>query len=130
MTMFTAVTHNIHVSVNTFYQEDYSYPMSQHFMFSYKIKIENKGNDTIQLLRRHWYIVDAFGLQREVEGEGVIGEQPIIRSNKSYSYISGCDLKTEVGKMFGTYLMENLNNGNLFYVLIPEFLMVAPMRLN
>lgn len=128
--MVTAITHKIKVSVETFYQSDYSYPMSQHFMFAYRITIENNNNNTIQLLRRHWYIVDALGQQREVEGEGVIGEQPIIKSGERYEYISGCDLKTEIGKMYGTYLMENLHDGKCFHVVIPEFYMVAPMKYN
>lgn len=128
--MFTAVTHNIKVSVETFFQPDYSYPMSQHFMFAYRITIENNSTDSIQLLRRHWYIVDAFGSRREVEGEGVVGEQPIIKRNERYRYVSGCDLKSDIGKMHGTYLMENLHNGKLFHVIIPEFIMSAPLRLN
>lgn len=128
--MVTAITHKIKVSVETFYQSYYSYPMSQHFMFAYRITIENNNNNTIQLLRRHWYIVDALGQQREVEGEGVIGEQPIIKSGERYEYISGCDLKTEIGKMYGTYLMENLHDGKCFHVVIPEFYMVAPMKYN
>lgn len=128
--MVTAITHKIKVSVETFYQSDYSYPMSQHFMFAYRITIENNNNNTIQLLRRHWYIVDALGQHREVEGEGVIGEQPIIKSGERYEYISGCDLKTEIGKMYGTYLMENLHDGKCFHVVIPEFYMVAPMKYN
>lgn len=128
--MVTASTNKIKVSVETFYQPDYSYPRSQHFMFAYRIRIENNSNDTIQLLRRHWYIVDALGHHREVEGEGVIGEQPIIRKDEKYEYISGCDLRTDMGKMFGTYLMENLHTGKVFHVIIPEFYMIAPMKLN
>ena len=128
--MFIEITNNIKVSVESFFQPDYSYPMSQHFMFAYRIRIENNGNDTIQLLRRHWYIIDAFGAHREVEGEGVVGEQPIIRKTKSYTYVSGCDLKTDLGKMYGTYLMKNLQTDTLFHVIIPEFVMVAPLKLN
>lgn len=128
--MTSAITHEIEVSVETFYQPDYSYPMSQHFMFAYRITIANHSKDTIQLLRRHWYIIDALGQKREVEGEGVVGEQPRISPGEQYEYISGCDLKTDIGKMYGTYLMENTNNGKLFHVRIPEFHMVSPMKLN
>ena len=128
--MVTAITHKIKVSVETFYQSDYSYPMSQHFMFAYRITIENNGNDTIQLLRRHLYIVDALGQRREVEGEGVVGEQPVIKCGEKYEYVSGCDLKTDIGKMYGTFLMEKCNDGKLFHVIIPEFYMTAPVKLN
>lgn len=128
--MTSAITHEIKVSVETFYQPDYSYPMSQHFMFAYRINITNKSKDPIQLLRRHWFIIDGVGLQREVEGEGVVGEQPVIEPGDQYEYISGCDLKTDFGKMYGTYLMENCNDGKLFHVIIPEFHMVSPMKLN
>lgn len=128
--MVTAITHKIKVSVETFFQSDYSYPMSQHFMFAYRITIENRGNDTIQLRRRHWYIVDALGQRREVEGEGVVGEQPVIKPGEKYEYVSGCDLKTDIGKMYGTFLMEKCHDGKLFHVIIPEFFMAAPEKLN
>ncbi len=128
--MITAITHKIKVSVETFYQSDYSYPMSQHFMFAYRIMITNFSNEKVQLQRRHWYIVDGLGLKREVEGEGVIGEQPILKPGEIFEYISGCDLKTDIGKMYGTYLMENIENGKQFHVIIPEFFMATPMKLN
>jgi len=128
--MLNAITNNIKVSVETFYQADYSYPKSQHFMFAYRIIITNNSKDSIQLLRRHWFIVDALGNKREVEGEGVIGEQPIILPSEKFEYISGCDFKTDIGKMYGTYLMQQTKSGQLFSVKIPEFYMVAPMKLN
>jgi ApaG protein len=128
--MTIAITNKIKVSVETFYQADYSYPMSQHFMFAYRIIIQNNSLDTVQLLRRHWHITDGLAQKREVEGEGVIGEQPILKPGEQFEYISGCDLKTDIGKMYGSYLMENCNNGNLFHVTIPEFHMIAPLKLN
>ena len=128
--MVTAITHKVKVSVETFYQSDYSYPMSQHFMFAYRITIENNGNDTIQLLRRHWYIVDALGQRREVEGEGVVGVQPTLQPGENYQYVSGCNLRTEMGKMYGTYQMENLLNRNMFDVRIPSFEMIVPFKGN
>ncbi|HUM52343.1 MAG TPA: Co2+/Mg2+ efflux protein ApaG [Chitinophagales bacterium] len=128
--MTSLITHKIKVSVETFYQSDYSYPMSQHFMFAYRIIITNNSKDTVQLLRRHWFIVDALGQKREVEGEGVVGEQPVLQAGESYEYISGCDLKTDIGKMYGTYLMVNLFDGKIFHVEIPEFYMTAPLKMN
>ncbi|MBK8352274.1 MAG: Co2+/Mg2+ efflux protein ApaG [Saprospirales bacterium] len=128
--MTSLISHKIKVSVETFYQSDYSYPMSQHFMFAYRIIITNNSKDTVQLLRRHWFIVDALGQKREVEGEGVVGEQPVLQAGESYEYISGCDLKTDIGKMYGSYLMVNLFDGKLFQVEIPEFFMTAPLKMN
>lgn len=128
--MFTAVTQGIKVSVITDYQPFYSRPFADEYAFSYKIKIENQGDYTIQLLRRHWFIIDANGIHQEVEGEGVIGLQPIIEPGMSHEYVSGCNLETPIGKMYGTYLMEKTANGRFFEVQIPEFIMVAPFLLN
>ena len=84
----------------------------------------------MQLLRRHWYIVDSNADQKEVDGEGVIGVQPVIAPNEHYQYISGCNLKSELGKMHGTYLMENMNTRKRFEVNIPVFYMEAPFKRN
>jgi ApaG protein len=128
--METATTRGVKVSVETFYQPDYSNPMLEEFMFAYRITISNLGAHAIKLLKRHWIIVDAFGVNREVEGEGVVGQQPILAPGESYQYISGCNLKTEVGKMHGTYLMQRLSDGKMFYVNIPVFKLIASMKLN
>lgn len=128
--MQTAITRGVKVSVETFYQLDYSNPMNSEYMFAYRITIINQSEQTLQLLRRHWHIVDAHGIVKEVEGEGVVGEQPILRPNETYQYVSGCNLNTEIGKMFGTYLMINVSNGKKFNVNIPIFQLVASQKLN
>ncbi|MFX4895222.1 Co2+/Mg2+ efflux protein ApaG, partial [Acinetobacter baumannii] len=79
---------------------------------------------------RHWYIFDSNGEHREVEGEGVVGLQPIIQPGEQFQYVSGCNLKTEMGKMQGHYTMENQNNKQKFDVNIPAFEMVVPNKLN
>ncbi len=84
----------------------------------------------VKLLRRHWYIVDSNGAYREVEGEGVVGKQPILEPGASHQYISACSLRSDMGKMHGNYLMENLYNKKLFRVAIPEFQMIAPFKGN
>ncbi|SFV30180.1 Co2+/Mg2+ efflux protein ApaG [Thermoflavifilum thermophilum] len=124
------VTEGITISVETFFQPDYSNPLGHEFMFAYRITIENENVFPIKLLRRHWYVVDANGLKREIEGEGVVGMQPIIAAGERYQYVSGCNLRTEMGKMYGTYLMENLMTKRVFEVKIPEFQMIAPLKLN
>ena len=128
--MQTAITRGVKVSVETFYQLDYSNPLKDEYMFAYRITIVNQSEQTLQLLRRHWHIVDANGIVREVEGEGVVGQQPILRPTEKYQYVSGCNLNTELGKMFGTYEMINVSNGKKFKVNIPTFQLVASLKLN
>lgn len=128
--MITNITEGVKISVETFYQPDYSQPLNAEYMFAYRIIIENESEFTVKLLRRHWYIFDSNGALREVEGEGVIGQQPVIEPQQSHQYVSGCHLKTEMGKMHGTYLMERIIDGKFFYVSIPEFQLVAPFKLN
>lgn len=128
--MVSKISEGVTISVETFYQPDYSNPISKEFMFAYRITIENNNPFTVKLLRRHWFIFDSDSTHREVEGEGVIGIQPEIISGEKYQYISGCNLRTELGKMHGTYTMENLNNKKLFSVNIPAFEMTVPFKLN
>lgn len=128
--MVTAITQGIKISVETFFQQDDSFRNSTEYVFAYRITIENKSETTIQLRRRHWYIFDATGLWREVEGEGVVGEQPVIEPGGMHQYVSGCHLQSPVGKMYGTYLLERTSDAFLFDVAIPEFKMVAPFLLN
>ncbi|MCU0340317.1 MAG: Co2+/Mg2+ efflux protein ApaG [Spirosomaceae bacterium] len=128
--MISAVTEGIKVSVVTEYQPEYSNPLHDHYVFTYRITIENHSEHTIQLLRRHWHIFDSNGSKREVEGEGVVGQQPMLEPGEIHEYVSGCNLRTSVGKMGGTYLMERLMDGKYFEVTVPEFTMIAPFRLN
>jgi ApaG protein len=128
--MVSKVTDGIKISVEQFYQPDYSNPLQLEFMFAYRITIENNNPFPVQLLRRHWIICDSNAEQKEVEGEGVIGIQPIILPNEQYQYISGCNLKSELGKMYGTYLMKNVNTQQRFDVKIPVFQMEAPFKRN
>ena len=128
--MVTEITQGIKVSVETEYQPTYSSPSQYHYVFTYRITIENQSDNTIQLLRRHWHIHDAGARKREVEGEGVVGQQPILEPGQSHQYVSGCNLKSGLGKMFGTYLIERIVDGKLFKVNIPEFIMVVPFRMN
>ncbi|MBX2970828.1 MAG: Co2+/Mg2+ efflux protein ApaG [Cyclobacteriaceae bacterium] len=128
--MVTEVTQGIRVTVETEYQPAYSSPSQYHYVFTYKITIENQSENTIQLLRRHWYVSDAGYMQREVEGEGVVGQQPVLEPGQVHQYVSGCNLKSGIGKMTGTYLMERIVDGVKLTVNIPEFVMIAPIRLN
>ncbi len=128
--MDTTTTQGVKVTVTTNYLPDYSSPAQQHFVFAYKINIENNSEFTVKLLRRHWYIHDSNGVVREVEGEGVVGQQPVLEPGESHEYVSGCNLKSGIGKMRGTYLMERLVDGRQFQVVIPEFVLIVPYKLN
>jgi ApaG protein len=128
--MDVQTTNGITVSVQTQYLPMHSNPRAGKLIFGYHIAIENGSLHTVQLLRRRWVIQEASGEIREVEGEGVIGQQPIIPPGESHEYTSFCNLCSEMGKMSGTYLMTRRDNGSLFEVTIPEFQMVAPFKLN
>jgi ApaG protein len=128
--MVSAVTEGVQVSVQSTFLPEYSSARQSHFVFSYKVTIENKSDYTVQLHRRHWHIFDSDGSVREVEGEGVIGQQPILEPGEVHQYISGCNFRTTMGKMKGTYLMERVFDGKHITVEIPEFSMIVPYRLN
>jgi len=128
--MLTEITQGVRVTVETEYQPSYSSPSQYHYVFTYRITIENKSDFTVQLMRRHWHIYDAGFVTREVEGEGVVGQQPVLEPGHVHQYVSGCNLKSGIGKMAGTYQMERIVDGTKFSVNIPEFTMITPLRLN
>ena len=104
--------------------------MHSEYVFAYRITIENKTDDTIQLLNRQWFIFDSIGENSEVTGEGVIGNQPTLEPEELHQYVSGCHLKSEIGKMHGIYEFLNKGDGSTFKVSIPEFKLIAPLKLN
>jgi len=128
--MVSLISKGVEISVETFYQPDYSNPLQSEFMFAYRITIENHNSFPVKLHRRHWYIFDSNGTNREVEGEGVVGVQPVLLPGEKYQYVSGCNLRTEIGKMYGVYEMEDLNSKRLFEVNIPAFEMFVPYKNN
>src|ERR1700744_6362751 len=128
--MVTTITDGVKVSVETIYQPEYSNPANDHFMFAYRVIIENLTDYAVQLLSRHWYIFDSNGAKREVEGEGVVGQQPMIEPGQSHEYVSGCNLKTDMGSMKGEYHMMRMLDNFQFDVQIPEFYLITPYRMN
>lgn len=128
--MTTKETLGIRVSVETFYQDKHSSPEHQRFVHAYRVTIRNESSQTVQLLRRHWFIRDSNNLLREVEGEGVIGEQPVIPPGEAHEYVSWTHLYTDIGKMYGHYTMQVMPQGELFEVRIPEFTLMVPVRFN
>lgn len=128
--MTSLISAGVLVNVEVYYQHEYSNPLLNEYMFAYQITLENYNNYPIQLLRRSWKIFDSIGIMKEIEGEGVVGVQPIIAPGESYQYMSGCNLQSDMGKMFGTYLMMNADSRQQFYVTIPEFEMITPAKAN
>ena len=128
--MASMISEGVQVSVETFYQEDYSNPLQSEYMFAYRIVLENYNCFPVKLHRRHWFIFDSNATHREVEGEGVVGVQPVLQPGERYQYVSGCNLRTEMGRMYGTYQMENLETRQLFTVTIPSFEMIVPFKNN
>lgn len=128
--MQTLITQGIEVNVETFFQPEHSSPRDGAFVFAYHISISNHNLFTVQLLRRKWTITNGFGDVRKVEGEGVVGRQPVLYPGDSYQYVSGCDHITPIGMMYGTYVFQNKATGQEFEVSVPVFKMEAPEILN
>jgi ApaG protein len=121
--------HGIIIQTQVKYLPDQSDESADRFVFSYTIGITNLGTVTAQLISRHWLITDAFNHVQEVRGQGVVGEQPLLRPNQSFEYTSGTVLATQVGTMRGSYLMRT-DDGDDFEVEIPEFILSVPRVLH
>jgi ApaG protein len=128
--MYVAITKGVKVSVEVYYQDAYSKPRQLEFAFAYHVVIENQTDFAIQLLSREWHIFDSDGKNTQVKGDGVVGKQPTIAPGQSYNYMSGCMLNSELGRMYGTYTILNLNKHKKFQVNIPAFELVVPTKLN
>lgn len=123
--MESLTTNGIKISVEAFYEPQHSNPDIRKFIYSYKVTIENDSEFEVQLLSRHWIITDAALNIKEVNGEGIVGEQPILVPGSFHRYSSWCPLETEVGKMEGEYTMKRVADGQLFEALIPSFRLIA-----
>jgi ApaG protein len=128
--MVQQITEGVSITVETFYNEKESNPMLSEYAFNYKISIDNFANFPIKLIRRFWQVFDSNGTVREIEGDGVIGQQPVLEPGDSFQYISGANIKTDMGKMVGRYQMENMMNKKLFFVEVPDFDLIAPYKMN
>ena len=128
-TTSSADTNGILVEVQSRYVEDQSLPMTRRFVFEYTITITNNGNEAVQLQTRHWIITDGLGDVEEVQGPGVVGEQPVLSPGEGFRYTSGAVLPTERGTMHGTYQMHRAD-GAQFDATIAPFLLERPHSLN
>ena len=118
-------TRGITVRVAVSYLAEQSAPASGRWFWSYHIRLENKGAKSVQLLSRHWRILDGRGTLHEVRGEGVVGEMPLIAPGASFDYVSGCPLGTATGSMEGSYRLVD-EDGEAFDVAIPRFPLSGP----
>jgi len=125
---FEAITQNITVRVQVFYLAEHSAPASSDYKWAYQVTIINAGHGTVQLLRRSWHITDAQGRVQHVHGEGVIGQQPVLRPGEQYEYTSGTPLGTPSGFMTGQYHMQTLPQGDAFDIEIPAFSLDSPFQ--
>lgn len=127
--MIHPLAKKIIVSVDAEYDTRHSYPEKSKYVFRYKVHIHNNNAVAVQLLSRQWSIFDSSGIVKEIEGEGVIGKQPIIEPGNSYFYESWAPLKTPMGKMWGHYIFKAEQVVD-FEVEIPAFLLEASFKLN
>jgi ApaG protein len=123
---YTAITRGIRVTVQPFFLEDQSEPDEGRFVWAYRVQIENTGQQAVQLMRRTWHITDARGRTIDVQGEGVVGEQPLLEAGESFEYTSGTPLETPSGIMEGAYHMVAPTSGEAFDVAIPAFSLDSP----
>ncbi|MDP5171052.1 MAG: Co2+/Mg2+ efflux protein ApaG [Bacteroidia bacterium] len=120
------VTNGIRVDVRTRYIEDESSPKHSYFVFNYEVEISNESPVEVQLISRIWRIVDGLGQSRTVEGDGVVGKQPILAPGGSHKYKSGSHFSTAVGMMMGQYCMRRTSDGLEFWIDIPSFTLQIP----
>ena len=123
--MFTAITEGVRVTVESRFLQEHSAADEDRYAFAYFITIANEGSTRVQLKRRHWIITDGIGKVEEVEGPGVVGEQPVLAPGESHRYTSGSVLATPVGTMEGTYEMHEAD-GRIFQAEIPRFSLQMP----
>ena len=128
--MVSQITRGIKISVLTTFEGTYFKNHKIHFAFSYEITIENQGKDSVQLISRHWEIFDSLNNIEIVDGEGVIGRKPVLKSGESHTYSSGCLLSSPFGSMKGHFNMVNFTTTKNFKVIVPSFKLSAPFALN
>ena len=122
---YATTTREVTVTVETFYLDDQSMPDDNHYVWAYHIRIENNGRETVQLISRYWHITDSNGHVQEIRGDGVVGEQPVLKPGEAFEYTSGTPLPTSSGIMVGAYHMVS-ETGERFDVEVPAFSLDSP----
>ncbi len=126
--MYSATSHDIKVTIDVVFLKEQSRPEAHHYMWAYRVRIENNRLETVRLIRRYWKITDALGRFHHIRGEGVIGQSPRLLSTEHFEYTSGTPLSTPSGIMSGEYTMET-EEGEEFTVEIPAFSLDSPHQL-
>jgi ApaG protein len=121
--------HGFIIQTQVSFLPDQSDEADNRFVFSYTINITNLGSSSAKLISRHWIITDAYNHVQEVHGQGVVGEQPLLKPSQSFEYTSGTVLTTQVGTMRGSYQMQ-AEDGTLFDIEIPQFVLSVPRVLH
>lgn len=124
--MYIAITRDIQVTALPDYLPEQSEPGQDRYVWSYTIEIANLGRERVQLVSRHWIIIDANGRREEVSGPGVVGEQPVLEPGETFRYQSGCPLTTPSGIMQGSYRMVT-HSGETFDAEVPAFSLDSPL---
>jgi ApaG protein len=122
-------TRGVRIQVRTAYVPERSSPVESHYFFTYRVRISNEGEDTVQLVSREWIITDADGKVERVNGPGVVGEQPVLGPGETFEYTSFCPLHTPIGSMQGSYQMVSAS-GARFDAAIAPFSLAVPTALN
>ena len=125
LVMYSKTTNGVTVTVTPYFLEDQSSPQEDHYVWAYQVNIRNTSSNTIKLNHRNWVIIDANGKIMNIQGEGVVGEFPILQPGESFEYTSGTPLKTSNGFMQGFYMMSQ-NNGEQLKIDIPTFSLDSP----
>ncbi|MGA0374403.1 MAG: Co2+/Mg2+ efflux protein ApaG [Flavobacteriaceae bacterium] len=128
--MIQQITRGIKISVETDYEGSFIKDNITHYAFTYRIKIENQGKSSVQLLTRHWKIIEALNKTQYVNGNGVVGKKPVINPGEVHKYKSGCLLTSAMGAMKGAYIMIDFTSTKKFNVEIPPFKLSASFVLN
>lgn len=128
--MVEQITQGIKISVKTKFNGTSYRNHRLYYVFAYFVTIENNSTNTVELTHRFWKILDSLNKTEIVEGEGVVGQTPILKPNDSYSYSSGCFLESTIGAMQGFYSMRNIHTNDVLKVKIPTFQLTTPTTLN
>lgn len=128
--MIQKTTNNINIKAHSEFSSIKKGSSEESYIFKYTITIENLGNCSVRLISREWLIFDTAGFHQEVVGDGVAGIQPMLMPQESYQYTSYASIQSELGRMNGKYIFRNQENGDLFDVIIPQFDLIVPFKLN
>jgi len=126
----TQLTQGMSIGSRVTFKPEFSDPGKGYFVFFYRITVENHNLFEVQLLSRHWEIFDSNGMRTIVDGEGVVGEKPVLAPGESFTYESACNLATGIGRMKGHYTMVQTDTKRSFKAMIPEFKLEVAYMLN